>query len=45
MEDWKNKGPEACFGYGHGYTSIPSPRKQASYYLLVDVVNASIPRS
>ena len=30
----KGKGPEARFGYGHSYTSIPSPRKQASYYLL-----------
>src|SRR5215207_8473802 len=45
MENWKSKGPEACFGYRHGYTSIPSPRKPASYYLFVDAVNASIPRS
>ena len=44
MENRKSKGPEACFGYRHGYTSIPSPRKPASYYLFVDAVNASIPR-
>ena len=23
MENRKSKGPEACFGYRHGYTSIP----------------------
>ena len=28
----RGKGPDACFGYAHSYTSMPSPRKQAFYY-------------